>query len=395
MTAMISGQWNYPTKVIFGPGTIQQLPDLCRKLGMKNPLLVTDEGLRDHAIVRTALAASEKSGLKTGLFAAVKANPTGQNVDDGVQAYKDGRHDGVIAFGGGSGIDAAKAIALMVGQTRPLWDFEDIGDNWTRVNVAAMAPVIAVPTTAGTGAEVGRCSVITKSDSHEKKIIFHPNMLPSMVIADPELTIGLPSHVTAATGVDAFVHCFEAFCAPGFHPMADGIALEGMRLVKDYLPRAYKDGRDIEARSKMLAAALMGAVAFQKGLGGVHALAHTLGAMYDKHHGLLNAVLLPYVMVRNRPAIEKNMEIVANAMNLEKNNFDCVLSWVLDFRKELGIPDNLAAIGIPNGQDDLIGKMASIDPTAGTNPITLSPAEYGAIFCDAWNGHLQIDRLAA
>jgi alcohol dehydrogenase class IV len=232
-------------------------------------------------------------------------------------------------------------------------------------------------------------------DTQEKKIIFHPNMLPAMVISDPELTLGLPPHITAATGIDAFVHCFEAFCAPGFHPMAEGIALEGMRLVKEYLPRAYKDGKDIEARAHMLAAASMGAVAFQKGLGGVHALAHPLGALYDKHHGLLNAILLPYVMVRNRPAIEKQAEVIANALRLETRNFDAVLSWVLDFRKTLGIPETLAAIGIPADQADLVGKMASIDPTAGTNPVALSASEYSTIFRNALSGQLQDRKLAA
>lgn len=397
MSKVLSGNWNYPTKIVFGSGVIVQLADHCRKLGMKNPLLVTDEGLRDHAIVKKALAVLSENGLKAGLFADVKGNPTGANVDAGLAAYKGGSHDGVIAFGGGSGIDAAKAVALMAGQTRPLWDFEDVGDNWTRADEAAMAPVIAVPTTAGTGSEVGRCSVITKEDTHEKKIIFHPNMMPSIVISDPELTVALPPAVTAATGIDAFVHCFEAYCAPGFHPMADGIALEGMRLVKTYLPRAYKDGADIEARANMLAAASMGASAFQKGLGGVHALAHSLGALYDKHHGLLNAVILPYVMVANRAAIEERMALLAAVLGLPagKNGFDSVLSWVLEFRAMLGIPATLGALGIPATESVKIGKMAEIDATASTNPIRFSAAQYSAIFSDALSGTLSGEKMAA
>ncbi|MBI3440485.1 MAG: iron-containing alcohol dehydrogenase [Proteobacteria bacterium] len=390
MTKTITGKWNYPTTVFFGPGTIQKLPEACRKLGMKNPLLITDEGLRENAITKTALAANDKAGLKTGLFSGVKGNPTGKNIDDGVRVYRAGKHDGIIAFGGGSGVDAAKAIALMVGQDRPLWDFVDEGDNFLRVKESGMAPVVAVPTTAGTGSEVGRASVITNEATHEKKIIFHPKMLPAIVISDPELTTGLPAHITAATGVDAFVHCFEAFCAPGYHPMAEGIALEGMRLVAEYLPRAYKNGQDIKARAHMLAAASMGAAAFQKGLGGVHALAHPLGAVYDKHHGLLNAILLPYVMVRNRDAIAEKMDILSRVLNLPGRGFDPVLAWTLDFRKQLGIQNTLADIGVPADRINDIGGMALADPSAGGNPIALTSVEYAEIFRQALKGELDI-----
>lgn len=394
-TAILSGKWNYPTTVIFGAGSIQKLPEQCRKLGMKKPLLITDEGLKSNPIVTTTLEINKKAGLETGLFAAIKGNPTGVNVEDGVKFYKSGGYDGVIAFGGGSGIDAAKAIALMVGQDRPLWDFEDVGDNYLRVKESGMAAVIAVPTTAGTGSEVGRASVITNEATHEKKIIFHPKMLPALVISDPELTVGLPAHITAATGIDAFVHCFEAYCALGFHPMADGIALEGMRLVADYLPRACKNGNDIEARANMLAAASMGAAAFQKGLGGVHALAHPLGALYDKHHGLLNAILLPYVMIRNRTAIEGKMEILARVLGLQGQGFDAVLAWVWSIRKDLGIPDTLGAIGIKDDQADLVGTMALADPSSGGNPIALTAAEYATIFRSAVSGIENVQKEAA
>jgi alcohol dehydrogenase class IV len=395
MTKTLTGKWNYPTTVFFGPGTIQKLPEACKKLGMKHPLLITDEGLKDNPITKTALAVNEKAGLKTGLFAAVKGNPTAKNIDDGIKAYKDGQHDGVIAFGGGSGIDAAKAIALMIGQDRPLWDFVDEGDNFLRVKESGMAPVVAVPTTSGTGSEVGRASVITNEATHEKKIIFHPKMLPAIVISDPELTTGLPAHITAATGIDAYVHCFEAFCAPGYHPMADGIAMEGMRLVAEYLPRAYKDGKDIEARANMLAAASMGAAAFQKGLGGVHALAHPLGAVYDKHHGLLNAILLPYVMVRNRDAIAEKMDLLSRVLNLQGKGFDAVLKWTLEFRKTLGIPATLAEIGVPADRIADIGVMALADPSSGGNPIALTAADYAEIFRHALTGELGSNKKVA
>lgn len=394
---ILKGNWNYPTRVIFGPGSIARLPEFCRSLGMKKPILMTDAGLQAHPITLGALKINRDAGIETALFADIKPNPTGANVMAGVAAYKQGGHDGVIAFGGGSGLDAAKAVALMVGQDRPLWDFVDEGDNYLRVNEKTMAPVIAIPTTAGTGSEVGRASIITNEDTHEKKIIFHPKMLPSLVISDPELTVGLPPHITAATGVDAFVHCFEAFCAPGFHPLADGIALEGMRLVADYLPRAYDDGKDIEARAHMLAAASMGAAAFQKGLGGVHALAHPLGGLYDKPHGLLNAILLPYVMVRNRAFIGERMDILARVLNLpvKTSGYDAVLAWVMDFRKRLGIENTLAAIGVPDDRADVVGRMATEDPSAGGNPVQLSAEDYTQIFIKACAGDLTENRVAA
>ncbi len=284
-----AGDWTYPTAVRFGAGRIRELAEACRALGMTRPLLITDPGLAGLPMIGDAIAANEAAGLPTGLFSAIKPNPVGANVEDGVRAFRDGGHDGVIAFGGGSGLDAGKAVALMSGQSRPIWDFEDVGDNWTRADAGAIAPIVAVPTTAGTGSEVGRAAVITDPDSHTKKIIFHPNMLPGMVISDPALTVGLPAHLTAATGMDALAHCFEAYCAPGYHPMADGIAIGGMGLVKDWLEKAVTDGADLEARGHMLCAAAMGATAFQKGLGAIHSLSHPVGAIYDSHHALTTA----------------------------------------------------------------------------------------------------------
>ncbi|MBL1147741.1 MAG: iron-containing alcohol dehydrogenase [Pseudomonadota bacterium] len=396
MSKTLSGNWNYPTKTIFGEGLLAKLPQLCRDLNIGKPLLVTDEGLAESDIVKTALKINADAGMTTALFTKVKGNPTGKNVTDGTAYYKEQHCDGVIAFGGGSGLDAGKAIALMAGQNRPLWDFEDVGDNWTRVNADGIAPIIAIPTTAGTGSEVGRASVITKEDTHEKKIIFHPKMLPDVVIADPALTIGLPPHLTAATGLDAFIHSFEAFCAPGYHPMADGIALEGMRLISLNLPRAYMNGKDVEARANMLAASMMGAAAFQKGLGGVHALAHPLGAVYDKHHGLLNAILLPYVMIRNRDAINGKMELLARFLNLPgTHGFDAVLDWVMRIRESLGIPHSLSEIGIKTGDAAKIGAMALADPSSGGNPLPLKAKDYAALFDAARRGDLDSAKIAA
>ena len=386
MTAVLKANWNYPTRVWSGPGRIAELKAACQELGIARPLFVTDRGLKDHAMVRAALALVPSARL----FADVKGNPVAANVDAGLVAYRAGGHDGVIAFGGGSALDAGKVIAFMSGQTRPLWDFEDIGDWWTRADPSGIAPVIAVPTTAGTGSEVGRAGVILNEATHQKKIIFHPKMMPGIVIADPELTVGLPAHLTAATGIDAFTHCFEAYCAPGFHPLADGVALEGMRLIKEYLPRACASGADLEARSRMLAAASMGATAFQKGLGGVHAIAHPVGSFFDTHHGLTNAVILPYVMVHNRDAIAERMRTVARLLDLPKPGFEAVLTWVLDFRRQLKIPHTLAEIGVNTNNSAVIGTEAAADPSAGGNPVALDAGTLERLFRSAVVGDLTL-----
>lgn len=380
MTRILSGTWHYPTRMWSGPGRIGDLAQACRDLGISRPILITDEGLKSLPMVTNTVAALTEAGLPCGLYGEVKGNPVGANVEGGVAAYRAHDADGVVAFGGGSGLDAAKAVALMVGQTRPIWDFEDVGDNWTRVNADGVAPIVAVPTTSGTGSEVGRASVITNEDTHEKKIIFHPTMLPGIVIADPDLTVGLPPHVTAATGIDAFVHCFEAYCAPGYHPMAEGIALEGMRLIAEALPRAYADGTDIVARAEMLTAASMGATAFQKGLGAVHALAHPIGAVYDTHHGLTNAILLPYVMKLNEDVIADRMGLLARILNLSRGDFTGVMDWVLRFRARLGIPNDLHAIGVPSDEAARIAVMAERDPSAGGNPKPVDAAALRPVF---------------
>lgn len=383
-----SANWNYPTNVKVGAGRVSELASLCQSMGMSAPLVITDPGLASLPMFECVVRDINSTGLRCGVFSGIKGNPTGENVDEGTAYYRENNHDGVIAFGGGSALDAAKAVALMVGQNRPVWDFEDVGDNWLRVNVAAMAPVVAVPTTAGTGSEVGRASVITDADKHIKKIIFHPNMLPAQVILDPELTVGLPAAITAATGMDALSHNLEALCSRFYHPMAEGIAVEGIRLVQEFLPRAVADGSDIEARTQMLVCSSMGATAFQKGLGGMHALAHPLGALYDAHHGMLNAILMPYVLQANRAEIEPRIDRLTRYMGLEETGFSGFLGWVLALRKQLGIPNTLAGIGIDATQAELVGKMAVEDPSAGGNPISFDAGEYQQIFTDAVVGGL-------
>ncbi|MBI3896909.1 MAG: iron-containing alcohol dehydrogenase [Gammaproteobacteria bacterium] len=389
MIQPLTGKWNYPTTVWAGPNRIKELPDACRVLNIQRPLLVTDRGLKDTPMIFAALNINAQAQLPTALFADVKGNPISANVTAGLDAYRAHRADGVIAMGGGSALDVGKSVAFMSGQTRPIWDFEDIGDWWTRADPTGIAPVVAVPTTAGTGSEVGRAAVIVNEATHEKKIIFHPKMLPAIVISDPTLTFGLPPAVTAATGFDAFVHCFEAYCAPGFHPLADGIAVEGMRLIATYLPRAYRKGDDMEARAYMLAAASMGAAAFQKGLGAVHALAHSVGALYDTHHGLTNAVLLPYVMLHNRSAISAHMTILGRVLGLADASFNGMLTWVLEFRRTLGIPATLAVLKVPLERAEEIGRMAERDPSVAGNPIAVDAVALARIFSKAVAGKLE------
>lgn len=383
----LTANWNYPTTVRFGAGRIRELPKACQDLGMRRPLLVTDPGLAALPMVASILADLKAAGLEAALFSDVQPNPTEANVNAGVAAYRAGDHDGVIALGGGSGLDAGKAVAMMQGQTRPIWDFEDIGDWWTRADANRIAPIVAIPTTAGTGSEVGRASVITNEQTHEKKIIFHPKLLPGIVIADPELTVGLPPKLTAATGMDALAHNLEAYSAPYYHPMAAGIAVEGMRLIKHYLPRAVADGTDLEARAQMLVASSMGAAAFQRGLGAVHALSHPIGGLYGTHHGTLNGVLMPYVLVANRPAIESRFDDAARYLGLS-NGFKGFLDWLMALRSEIGIPNTLAELGIGDDKLDLIAEMAMRDPSAGGNPIAFTEAQYRDLAARAIRGDL-------
>ncbi|MDJ0629958.1 MAG: iron-containing alcohol dehydrogenase [Rhodobacter sp.] len=375
----LTANWSYPNAIRFGAGRIAEIGEACAAAGMANPLLVTDRGLAGMEITQRTLDLLEAAGLGRALFAEVDPNPTEVNLEAGIAAFRAGRHDGVVAFGGGSGLDLGKMVAFMSGQTRPVWDFEDVGDWWTRANADAIAPVVAVPTTAGTGSEVGRASVVTNSQTHVKKIIFHPKVLPAVVIADPELTVSMPRAITAGTGMDAFAHCLEAFCSPHFHPMSAGIALEGMRLVKDYLPRAYANGTDIEARSQMMAAAAMGAVAFQKGLGAIHAVSHPVGARYGTHHGMTNAVVMPMVLEMNRPAVAEPLARAGAYLGLT-GGFDGFHHFVMELRHSLGVPDNLGAIGVGQEHFDAMVSEALADPSAGGNPVPMTPDNTRALF---------------
>lgn len=373
------GNWSYPTAVKFGAGRIAELPAACEAAGIKRPLLVTDKGLAPLPITAATLDIMEAAGLGRGIFSDVDPNPSEINLAAGVAAYKEGGHDGVIAFGGGSGLDLGKMVAFMAGQTRPVWDFEDIGDWWTRADADAIAPIVAVPTTAGTGSEVGRASVITNSVTHEKKIIFHPKVLPSVVICDPELTVGMPPMITAGTGLDAFAHCVEAFSSPFYHPMSQGIALEGMRLVIDYLPRAYQDGTDIEARAQMMSAAAMGATAFQKGLGAIHALSHPIGAVFNTHHGTTNAVCMPAVLDLNEPMIRDRFDRAAGYLGID-GGYDGFRAFVQTFNDSFNIPRKLSEMGVTAGKMDVLVPMALSDPSCGGNPVELTTENVTALF---------------
>ena len=375
----LTANWSYPTAIRFGAGRIAEIGEACAAAGITKPLLVTDRGLAGMEITTRTLDLMAAAGLGRAMFAEVDPNPSEVNLEAGLTVYRDGGHDGVIAFGGGSGLDLGKMLAFMCGQTRPVWDFEDVGDWWTRADSDAIDPIVAVPTTAGTGSEVGRASVITNSATHEKKIIFHPKVLPSAVIADPELTVGMPPAITAGTGMDAFAHCLEAYCSPHFHPMSHGIALEGMRLVKEYLPRAYADGSDIEARAQMLIAASMGAVAFQKGLGAIHSISHPVGSIYNTHHGTTNAVVMPMVLEANREAIEDKLDAAAAYLGLT-GGFYGFLELVMELRETLGIPKRLSAMGVGTDRLDEMVEMALRDPSCGGNPVELTETNVRALF---------------
>ncbi|MFV0512945.1 MAG: iron-containing alcohol dehydrogenase [Jhaorihella sp.] len=367
----LTANWSYPTAISFGAGRIAEIAEACKAAGIARPLLVTDRGLAGMEIVARTLDLLDAAGLGRAVFADVDPNPNEANVAEGLRVWQSGGFDGVIAFGGGSGLDLGKTLAFMSGQTRPLWDFEDIGDWWTRADPAGIAPIVAVPTTAGTGSEVGRAGVITNSQTHEKKIIFHPRMLPSVVICDPELTVGMPRHITAGTGLDAFAHCVEAYCSPHYHPMSQGIALEGMRLVKDYLPRAYADGTDIEARAHMMSAAAMGATAFQKGLGAIHALSHPIGAHHHTHHGTTNAVCMPAVLRFNRPAIEEVLGRAAAYLGIE-GGYEGFCAYVDRLNASMGIPRSLSELGVKDPDIEVLTRSALSDPSTGGNPVEMT-----------------------
>ncbi len=360
--------WNYPTSVWVGDNRIKDLSIACKNLNISSPLFVTDKDLIGMDMVKNILSDLKKTFKNIIIYSNFAGNPIGENVEEGVKVFKSKKCDGVIAFGGGSGLDVGKAIAFMAGQSRPIWDFEDIGDYWKRADEKNISPIIAVPTTAGTGSETGRASAIINKETGIKKIIFHPKFLPSIVILDPVLTIDLSPRLTAATGMDALAHNLEAFCAPGFHPMADGIAIEGMRLIKKSLLKAVTDGKNLQARSDLLAAASMGSTAFQKGLGAIHSLSHPVNSQFNIHHGLSNAIFMPYVLSFNKGFIESRIVSICDYLNLEKN-FDSFMNWILDLRKELNIPHKLSDVIDPNKIDlDKLSKMAFKDPSTSSNP---------------------------
>ena len=375
----LTANWSYPTAVKFGAGRISELADHCRAAGISRPLLVTDRGLAALPITAQALDVLAAGGLGRAMFSGVDPNPTEANMIEGIAAYKAGGHDGVICFGGGSALDLGKMIALMVDQTCSVWDLEDVGDWWTRANADAIAPIIAVPTTAGTGSEVGRAGVLTNTLTHKKKIIFHPKLMPAITLCDPVLTVGMPKMITAGTGMDAFAHCLEAYCSPHFHPMSQGIALEGLRLVNEYLPRAYADGTDLEARAQMMAAAAMGAVAFQKGLGAIHSLSHPVGAVYGTHHGTTNAVVMPMVLAFNRPAIEDRLARAAAYLGID-GGYEGFVDRVMELRAINGIPANLSEMGVQADRLDDLTEMALEDPSCGGNPIVMTRENTRALF---------------
>jgi len=370
---MNNSNWNYPTTVWFGQGRVKDLHIACKNLSITKPLFVTDQDLAKTDLVKKIISDSNLKSLSINVFSNIKGNPVGSNVDEGVKAFKKGNHDGVIAFGGGSGLDVGKAVAFMSAQTRSIWDFEDVGDNWTKANSDEIAPIIAVPTTAGTGSETGRASLITNEKNQTKKIIFHPKILPSIVILDPCLTVDLPPKITATTGMDALAHNLEAYCASGYHPMADGIALEGMNLIKKWLLIAVNEGKNLEARSAMLVAATMGSTAFQKGLGAIHSLSHPVNSVYNIHHGLSNAIFMPYVLTFNKKEIEKKIIKLSEYLGLEEKSFQCFLNWILDLRKELKIPHKLSDVAdVKPSEIDKLSLMALEDPSTSGNPKKLS-----------------------
>jgi hypothetical protein len=376
--ALPNRNFNFPTSIKFGAGRIKELAEHCKAAGIHRPLLVTDPGLAAMAMTAAIVEDAKRAGLAIAMFSDVRPNPVEANIHEGVKAFKAGGHDGVVAFGGGSGLDIGKMVALMHGQSISVFNLEDVGDWWTRADASKIAPIIAVPTTAGTGSEVGRAGVVTHPVTHEKKIIFHPAIMPKVAILDPELTVGLPAKLTAATGMDALAHNLEAFCAPFYHPMAAGVALEGMRLVKENLPRAVKKGTDLDARGHMLVASAMGATAFQRGLGAIHALSHPFGGLYDAHHGLLNGIVMPYVLKANRKKVEKDIERAAAYLGI-KGGFNGFLKWIVALKKEIGIPHALKDIGIDAKRLDEVAAMAIKDPSAGGNPILFNEKQYKAL----------------
>ena len=374
--------WNYPTNVWFGVDRSKEIQKACDTLGIKNPLIVTDPGL-----LQTSIIDEINSGLSsnTQIYSDVQGNPTGSNVTNGVKVFLEGSHDGVIAIGGGSGMDAGKGIAFLAHQSRPLWDFEDIGDWWTRADSSVIKPIIAIPTTAGTGSEVGRAAVFLNEENHKKKIIFHPKMLPQIAILDPSLTLNLPKSITAGTGMDALAHCIEAYSSPFYHPMAEGTALEGLRLVKENIQEVYHNGNNVEARSHMLVASMMGAAAFQKGLGAIHSITHPVNSLYKTHHGTTNGTVMPFVLNYNRSTIEEKFTRLANFLDI-KNGFEGIVDWIIELKKDMEIPETLKDMGVNEGDEIKLAPLAQEDPSTGANPLEMTVERFQELILNCISG---------
>ncbi len=386
--AQLRGNFGFPTVIRFGIGRITELPEVCKSLDIARPLLVTDPGLTALPMIGAAIAANEAAGLPTGLFSDIKPNPVGQNVLDGVAAYREGNHDGVIAWGGGSGLDVGKSIAYMTAQSKPWTDLAGLGDEWLEANAEGIAPIVAVPTTSGTGSEVGRATALIEEATEMKKCLFHPDLMPAATIADPDLTVGLPPKFTAGTGMDALAHCIEAYCVPDYHPLAEGVAVEGIRLVKEWLPAAVKDGTDLIARSHMMIASMAGATAFQKGLGAIHSLSHPVGGHFDSHHGETNGVVMPYVLAYNGPAIEEKLIRLARYLNLRNPSVQAVVEWTIELRAEIGIPNTLVDYGVTDGHVAQLAADAVVDPAGFGNPRPLSEEMLAGLFRNAIRGEI-------
>jgi len=387
MSEINNTNWNYPTPIWFGLNRTAEIKLALTELSISKPLIVTDPQFSENENFKKMIEHLSKGSIQFSIFTDIKGNPTGKNVSDGVLKFNADANDGVIAIGGGSALDAGKAIAFMSKQKENLWFFEDVGDNWTKAIIKDMPKVIAIPTTAGTGSETGRASLIVDEDTYTKKIIFHPSILPDLVILDPELTISLPAHLTAATGMDALAHCLEAYCSEVYHPMAHGIAIEGVRIIKNNLVDAFKDPKNLFARSQMLVSSPMGSTAFQKGLGAIHSLSHPINAIHDLHHGLTNAIFMPYVIKFNQSVIEEKMERLSKYIELKNQSFDGFLEWILDLRKQLLIPHTLKELNVKFDFDKL-SKMALVDPSTPTNPIVLSQEDMKVLYLNSYEGNL-------
>jgi len=374
--------WNYPTNVWFGVDRSKEIQEACDTLGIKNPLIVTDPGLLQTSIIDEI---NSSLSSNTQIYSDVQGNPTGSNVTNGVKVFLEGNHDGVIAIGGGSGMDAGKGIAFLAHQSRPLWDFEDIGDWWTRADSSVIKPIIAIPTTAGTGSEVGRAAVFLNEENYKKKIIFHPKMLPQIAILDPSLTLNLPKSITAGTGMDALAHCIEAYSSPFYHPMAEGTALEGLRLVKENIQEVYHNGNNVEARSHMLVASMMGAAAFQKGLGAIHSVTHPVNSLYKTHHGTTNGTVMPFVLNYNRSTIEEKFTRLANFLDI-KNGFEGIVDWIIELKKEMEIPETLKDMGVNEGDEIKLAPLAQEDPSTGANPLEMTVERFQELILNCISG---------